>query len=337
MNWFARLVGAFIALLIVVGIFYVVLRGNRAEPYPCAEFVIVTEVDTLESIAARCGIEVNRIYELNPSLLEEGAVLEPGMVLRLTEGQGTILSPEQQTATAQFVFVPTMTPFPQGQTVSLEDQTATAQFLVQPTPVPVEAQGGGIDVPIGFTPIPVLPTVQPTQQPVFIPTATPAIVQPVWTPVPIQPTTIAQVFTVTPFVQPQQPVTASNVQVIDPRASNRPFCADATLPVTISTPADDNALRAAYETLLSIDAEEVQGGYNALRLSDLRVDSAIIQGATATVQLSGTLNIPTNEDVCAAIRMYSQLTQTALAYPNITSVVIFINGTPIETALQILN
>jgi hypothetical protein len=322
MNWFARLVGAFIALAILIGIGYVILRSNRAEPYPCAEFVIVTEIDTIESIAARCGVDVNRIYELNPSLLEQGAVLEPGMVLRLTEAQGQILSPEQQTATAQFAFVPTM------------------------TPLPVQAQGGGVDVPIGFTPIPVLPTVMPTQQPVFIPTSTPIIVPVVITATPIilQPTSVAQVWTATPFIQPtaippvvQQPVTEGNVQVIDPRANNKPFCSDATLPVAITTPADDNTLRAAYETLLSIDAEEVQGGYNALRLSDLRVDGVSVQGNTATVQLSGTLNIPTNEDVCAAIRMHSQLTQTALAYPNITSIVIFINGMSINTALQILN
>jgi len=234
--------------------------------------------------------------------------------------------------------------------------------------------GGAVDVPIGFTPQPAVTVVQPLPTTVIVqqpsptpfvgqplPTLTPFPVQITWTPLPLTPlpqgTPIVQVPTVTPIFVPttiptvstpivvptaipttisQQPPVVGQVQVIDPQARVKPFCNDATLPGPVNTPADDNTLRAAYETLLGINVDEVQNGYNALYLSDLRVDSVSIQGDVATVQLSGEMRVLETGDVCAATRMYNQLVQTALAFPNINNVVITINGQPINEALEIL-
>jgi hypothetical protein len=356
MRFLGGLVGALVVVVILFIMMSLLFRGSMETPYPCDDLIIVTETDTIESIAARCGVDVATIYDLNPGLLQEGVALEPGMVLRLTAEE--------------------------GQTVGFAEQTMTAQAVVlMVTPFPATAEGGGaVDVPIGFTPQPAvtivqpLPTVvlqQPSPTPFVVqpqatwtpivnqplPTLTPIVGQPLvtltpifapmtWTPLPVVPqgTPIAQVPTSTPIVLPtvfptpipQQPVPNGQVQVIDPRARVKPYCNDATLPRPVSTPADDNTLRVAYETLFSVDADEVQDGYNALYLSDLRVDSATIQGDVATVQLSGELRVLETGDVCAATRIYNQLTQTALVFPNINTVVITINGQPINDALEIL-
>jgi hypothetical protein len=338
MRFLGGLIGAVVVVAILFILMSIIFRGSNDTPNPCDDLLIVTESDTIESISARCGVDASTIYDLNPGLLQEGVTLQPGMVLRLVAEE--------------------------GQTVGFAEQTMTAQAVVlMVTPFPATAEGGGaVDVPIGFTPFPAATMVQPLPTTVIVqpqptwtpfvgqplPTLTPFPVQMTWTPLPVvvqpQGTPIAQVATSTPIVLPtvfptpipQQPVPNGQVQVIDPQARIKPYCNDATLPGPVATPADDNTLRAAYETLLSIDADEVQSGYNALYLSDLRVDSATIQGDVATVQLSGTLRVLETNDVCAATRMYNQLIQTALAFPNINTAVITINGQAINEALEIL-
>jgi hypothetical protein len=326
MRFLGGLIGAIVVVAILFILMSIIFRGASGTPNPCDDLLIVTESDTLESISARCGVDVSTIYDLNPGLLQDGVTLQPGMVLRLVAEE--------------------------GQTVGFAEQTMTAQAVVlMVTPFPATAEGGGaVDIPIGFTPQPIATVFQPLPttiivQPLptltpFVPESTPIFVPMTWTPLPpvVQPqgTPIAQVTTVFPTPIPQQPVPNGQVQVIDPQARIKPYCNDATLPGPVATPADDNTLRVAYETLLSLDADEVQSGYNALYLSDLRVDSATIQGDVATVQLSGTLRVLETNDVCAATRIYNQLLQTALAFPNITTVVITINGQSINEALQIL-
>lgn len=335
MRFLGGLIGAVVVVAILFILMSIIFRGASSTPNACDDLLIVTESDTLESISARCGVDVSTIYDLNPGLLQDGVTLQPGMVLRLVAEE--------------------------GQTVGFAEQTMTAQAVVlMVTPFPATAEGGGaIDVPIGFTPLPTivqpLPTnviVQPQAtwtpfvgQPLptltpFVPESTPIFVPMTWTPLPpiVQPqgTPIAQVTTVFPTPIPQQPVPNGQVQVIDPQARSKPYCNDATLPTAVDTPADDNSLRAAYETLFGINVDEVQNGYNALYMSSLRVDGASVQGNTATVQLSGELRVLDTGDVCAATRIYNQLLQTALVFPNITTVVITINGQPINEALQIL-
>lgn len=85
MSVIARLFTIVVVLAILFGLLAIFLRGANTQPNPCDEILVVTRNETLESIAARCGVDTNTIYNLNPGLLEEGVTVQAGMVLRLAD------------------------------------------------------------------------------------------------------------------------------------------------------------------------------------------------------------------------------------------------------------
>lgn len=87
-------------------------------------------------------------------------------------------------------------------------------------------------------------------------------------------------------------------------------CGDSIVPVEREIPPTQEPLRAALDELLSMhDRYYGQSGlYNALHRSDLRVDSATIEGGRALIHLSGELNL---SGICDEPRARAQLEETA--------------------------
>lgn len=113
-------------------------------------------------------------------------------------------------------------------------------------------------------------------------------------------------------------------------------CGDAVQFITAEAniPPTKEVLRAALNDLFSLKLQRYgqSGLYNALYQSDLRVDSITTKGAEATVYLTGALKLG---GVCDNPRVKAQIEQTALQFPTIHKVAIFINSKPIDEALSL--
>lgn len=107
-------------------------------------------------------------------------------------------------------------------------------------------------------------------------------------------------------------------------------CDDSVVPVqqTSSNGGEKNTqqlLTEAYQRLLSIkDKSYGESGFsNILAKSSLKLESLEIQGSKAIVKLTGVLN---SEGICDDPRIQAQLEQTALQFPELKTVEIYING-----------
>ena len=93
-------------------------------------------------------------------------------------------------------------------------------------------------------------------------------------------------------------------------------------------------LRAALDQLLSMpekySADRQQLG-NYWRGSDLKVKSVSITNGIATIEITGQLSIAgiADED-----RITAQIEATALQFPTVKSVNVFVNGTPLKEAIR---
>ena len=109
-------------------------------------------------------------------------------------------------------------------------------------------------------------------------------------------------------------------------------CGDSVVPVEVQVQPTNAPLKAALDALLSIREETYgQGLYNSLAQSDMRVESVdLSKGAIATVHLTGTQTL---SGVCDDPRIIAQIRETALQFPSVQNVEIFINSYPIEQIL----
>jgi spore germination protein GerM len=92
-------------------------------------------------------------------------------------------------------------------------------------------------------------------------------------------------------------------------------------------------LRAALLQLLSIkDTSYGESGlYTALAQADLSLDEVSIENGEAVIKLSGDLSLG---GVCDNPRVQAQLVETALQFPTVNKVSIFLNDEPLEEALS---
>jgi len=111
-------------------------------------------------------------------------------------------------------------------------------------------------------------------------------------------------------------------------------CGDSAIAVTSKIPPTRGVLRAALEQLLSIkDQYYGQSGlYNALYLSNLKVENVRIDGGYARIWLSGSLK---SGGECDDPRIKAQLYETALQFPTIKKVTVFVNGRDLDELLSL--
>ncbi|WP_182345930.1 GerMN domain-containing protein [Tomitella gaofuii] len=128
--------------------------------------------------------------------------------------------------------------------------------------------------------------------------------------------------------------TLTFIAVGDGGATGRPVgCGDSAVPVTVTT--DTIApLGELYRALLAVDEQQygASGLYNALAMSELTYQGATIADGDATVRLTGDLTIGGE---CDIPRVRAQLTEPALQFPNVDSVDVYIDGTPLDDVLSL--
>jgi hypothetical protein len=104
-------------------------------------------------------------------------------------------------------------------------------------------------------------------------------------------------------------------------------CGDSAVPVEMLVPPAEDPVRAALEALFSIRQPDYAGRYNALHQSSLRVESVELEAGQATVYLSGSL---LSGGACDDPRIVAQLQETALHFPEIETVTIYVNDRLLE-------
>jgi uncharacterized protein involved in high-affinity Fe2+ transport len=112
-------------------------------------------------------------------------------------------------------------------------------------------------------------------------------------------------------------------------------CGDSLVAVPIHMEDQVDPLEVAYQYLLSIKDRIVDpyGLYNALYQSDLHLEkTSIDENGLAQVYLSGSYLLG---GVCDNPRFEAQLTHTALQFPQVQQVEVFINGEPLEEILSL--
>lgn len=194
---------------------------------------------------------------------------------------------------------------------------------IQPTPTSGIAATATATAEATATVVPATATAKPT--------ATPA--PPTSTPTP------ATVATATP-TGTSQPPKVSRVEIFlvaledAGRSGQEIGCGDSLIPVEVEIEPTAAPLTAAMKELLSIhDRLYGQSGlYDALYQSDLQVESVAIQDGTATIRLTGQLQLG---GVCDNPRVEAQLTQTALQFSTVDKADIFINDTPLDEILSL--
>ena len=110
-------------------------------------------------------------------------------------------------------------------------------------------------------------------------------------------------------------------------------CNDSAVPVEVKLPRRMPALGGALEALLDMrgDAEDPRSGlYNALHASPLRVANLQRRDSELRVRLEGYLELG---DTCDGDRVLTQLTETALQFPDIQAVFFFLGDKPLREAL----
>jgi hypothetical protein len=137
-----------------------------------------------------------------------------------------------------------------------------------------------------------------------------------------------------------QPAAMQNVEIFlialedNGQAGNKIGCGDSAVPVQVVIPATQGVLKASLQALLALKDQYYgeSGLYNALYQSDLQVASVSLENRTAVVQLTGSLLMGGE---CDAPRVAAQLEETALQFPSVTQVQIFINDKPLSEALSL--
>jgi hypothetical protein len=111
-------------------------------------------------------------------------------------------------------------------------------------------------------------------------------------------------------------------------------CGDSAVPVKITIPGTQDAIKATLEALFSVEEQFYgeSGLYNALYQSDLQVESVSIQDGKTTIHLTGTLMLG---GVCDNPRAQAQIEETAFQFATENEVTIFLNGTPLQEALSL--
>lgn len=110
-------------------------------------------------------------------------------------------------------------------------------------------------------------------------------------------------------------------------------CGDSAVPVEVKLPRKMPALGGALEALLGLrgDAEDPRTGfYNALHASPLRVSNLQRRGGELRVRLEGYLELG---EKCDGERALTQLTETALQFPDVQAVFFYLGDKPLREAL----
>jgi hypothetical protein len=109
-------------------------------------------------------------------------------------------------------------------------------------------------------------------------------------------------------------------------------CGDSAVPLEMDLPSPQPALEGALTALLSLDERpQVQGLYNALAHSPLKLERIDRAGAEVRVYLTGYVELGGE---CDSPRVLAQLTETALQFQDVQRAQFFLDGKPLQGLLS---
>jgi hypothetical protein len=110
-------------------------------------------------------------------------------------------------------------------------------------------------------------------------------------------------------------------------------CGDSAVPVEVKLAQPEPALRGALRALLDMHSrfDRASGLYNPLYASPLSLQRVERAGAEARVYLTGYVEIADN---CDGKRALAQLTETALQFPDVQRVQLWLDGKPLRDLLS---
>lgn len=105
---------------------------------------------------------------------------------------------------------------------------------------------------------------------------------------------------------------------------------DTVVMVSREVPPTQAPLTAALETLFSLSSTTVDGWYNFIAKTNdtLAFDHASVQNGVASIYLTGSLSGLAG--ICDDPRAAAQIDETALQFPTVSSVQLYLNGSPTE-------
>jgi len=278
---------------------------------------IVRSGDNLSRIANRFGTTVLALLQANPAITNP-RLINAGQVLTIPTGLGqpaTVTLTPLRGAAGSPVQV-NASGFPANAPVVIEVGPADAQPVVTYAGQATDT-AGRLSTTVAVPPSALIGQLWTA---VVRTTGTPTIAA------------ASNVFAVTQAAG-SQPVTSVPVYLVA-LDQGQIGCGDALRAVPRPVPATDQPWRAAIEALLALDEPTVSaaGLYNALAASDLRLTSMEVDAqGVAVIQLAGDLQLG---GACDAPRLAAQLEQTALQFPAIRQVVVFVNDQPLAALLS---
>lgn len=110
-------------------------------------------------------------------------------------------------------------------------------------------------------------------------------------------------------------------------------CGDSLVSITREIEPTKDQIGGAMSELLSLEKEDYQseGLYNALDLSELKLDRVVQKNRHADVYLTGVFSLG---GVCDEPRFKEQLEATAMQFPIVDTVTIYINDHPLEEIIS---
>lgn len=139
--------------------------------------------------------------------------------------------------------------------------------------------------------------------------------------------------------EPNNPATQANIYLIaledNGKTGQKIGCDDSVVPVKQSIESDSDPLKEAMEKLILLKEQNFgeAGLYNSLYQSNLKLDEVSIDATgSATIRLSGEIALG---GVCDNPRFKAQLEETALQFPQVKSLNIFINEQTLDEALSL--
>lgn len=290
--------------------------SNGGQGSPCGDAVTVVEGDTLFNIAQRCETTIDILVEANESIESASSTLFVGTVLRIPNPsaisiQGAIMTIYPLAGSAGTEITVIINGLPVNTSIQLGLGIVGSEYTLTQS-----EQSDAFGALLAQIRIP--DDAADNQQWVVVATST---------------NTSDELFSVPFLVNSEARATFDSVDIflIQTGSGGDVGCGDSLVPVTMNIAPTVAPMTAAYEQLLMVGNQSIQGLYNALSQSNLSLQTATISNGEAIIFLTGNLIIG---GVCDVPRVQAQLEQVALQYVTVDSVSIFINGIPLDEVLS---
>jgi LysM repeat protein len=330
----------FITLIITLISGGIILPSNAQDD--CGTTVTVQDGDTLAEIADQCATTVPALLATNPSITDPN-LLRIGQVITLPTEANNVdpfvaISPQQGPPGTTVNIVAnglsiddevSIDMGPEDTAPILTQRAFTDEFGTIATTLTIP-DGRAAANPRWLVTVTVLESgLNARSFPFFVTDAPPSSNLPLTEEPPLTPDVVLPPIEQTP--QAPSPFTQTRVYLINMAAApDDRICAEPVTGLEISIEPTVAPLTAAIESMLSTPDYNMEGVYNAFSLSNLTLEGIDINNGEAEIALSGEL---VTLGQCDSQWMPAQIRQTALQYDTINSVVITVNGEPLEDVI----